>query len=70
MVQDMHGPEYYVEKYKTLDSNGETQIVSGKYKELIEVKVCIIFLLVEFERTGVLLYYLRPNRGSAKYHRV
>lgn len=56
MVQDMHGPEYYVEKYKTLDTNGETQIVSGKYKELIEVKVCILISFrVEFERTGALL---------------
>lgn len=56
MVQDMHGPEYYVEKYKTQASNGETQIVSGKYKELIEVKVCILIsLLLEFERTDALL---------------
>lgn len=42
MIQDMHGPEFYLEKFEIINENTkETSLKSGKFKDIADCQVCL-----------------------------
>lgn len=49
MVQDMHNPEYYFEKYEVEnEETKEKRIKCGKYRDTtdLSVRICMLYIVV------------------------